>query len=68
MDPSISQDPVPERRISVNPGLKIHSVFVLPSCVLLRVKFCVIITFSRRKGSTGFCKLELHVLRHENLA
>ena len=68
MGPSISQGPVPKRRISANPGLKIHSVFVLPSCVLLRVRFCVIITFSRRKGTTVFCKLELHVLRHENLA
>ena len=28
MGPSFSQGPVPERRISANPGLKIHSVFV----------------------------------------
>ena len=28
MGPSFSQGPVSERRISANPGLKIHSVFV----------------------------------------
>ena len=41
---------------------------ILPSYVLLRVTFCVIITVSCSKGSTAFCKLELHVLRQENLA
>ena len=33
---------------------------------LLRVKFCVIITVSKRGGSTVFCKLELHALRQQN--
>ena len=28
---------------------------------LLRVTFCVIISFSRSKGTTVFCKLELRV-------
>ena len=63
------QDQVPERLISVNPGLKFCSVFVfyIP-IVLLRVTFCVTITVSRSKGSTVFCNLELHVLRQENHA
>ena len=43
-------------------------VCILPSCVVLRLTFCVIITVSRSKGTTVFCKLELHVLRQENLA
>ena len=62
----------------------ISRFFILPSCVLLRVTFCVIITVFRRKGSTVLSKpeihkglnqpiwvsgkLELHVLRQENLA
>ena len=40
----------------------------LPSYELLRVTFYVIITVSLGKGSTVFCKLELHVLRQENRA
>ena len=40
----------------------------LPSYALLRVTFCVIMTVSQSKGTTVFCKLELHVLRQENLA
>ena len=39
----------------------------LPSCLLLRVTFCANITVSQNKGSTILCKLELHVLREENL-
>ena len=63
-----AQDPLPERPISANPGLKFCPTFLyLPSYVLLRVTFCVIITISRSKGSTACCKLELHVLRQENL-
>ena len=61
-----SQDPVPERPISANPGL--NFVPFLPPYVLLRVTFYAIIIVSRSKGSTVFCKLELHVLRQENLA
>ena len=40
---------------------------ILSSYVLLRETFCVIITVSLSKGSEEFCKLELHVLRQENL-
>ena len=39
---------------------------IFPSCLLLRVTFCAIITVSRNKGSAVLCKLELHVLREEN--
>ena len=62
---SLLLSPVPERPISANTGLKFCSIFVLilPSYVLLRVTFCAIITASRRKGSTIFYKLKLHVLR-----
>ena len=35
---------------------------ILPSYVLARVIFCIIITVSRSWGSTVFCKFELHVL------
>ena len=63
-----AQDPVPERPISANPGIKFCSTFCIYYYVLLRGTFCVIITISRGKGSTACCKLELHVLRQENLA
>ena len=64
-----SLGPVHARLISANPGLKFYSVFcILPSGVLLRLTFCVIITVSSSKGTTVFCKLELHVLRQKNLA
>ena len=54
--------PVPERPISANPGLKFCSRFcILPFCVLPGVAFCVIITVCRSRGSTVFCKLQLHV-------
>ena len=39
----------------------------LPSYAFLRVTFCVIITEYRSKDTTVLCKLELHVLRQENL-
>ena len=68
----ISLGPVPERSMSVNPGLKFWSVFVLHILIwlyaVLKVTFCVIITVSCSKGSTLFCDLELHVLRQENRA
>ena len=62
------QDPVPERLISFNRGLKIlfHFLYLLSSS-LLRKTFCVIITESRGKTQL-VCKLEGHVLRQENLA
>ena len=54
--------PVPERPISANRGLKFCSRFcILPFCVLPGVAFCVIITVCRSRGSTVFCKLQLHV-------
>ena len=59
------QGPVPERSISVNPGLKFC---ILHSYALLRVTFCVITTVSRSKGLAVFCNLKLHVLRRENRA
>ena len=40
----------------------------LPSYALLRVTFCVVISFFRIKGTTVFCKFQLHVLIQENLA
>ena len=60
---------VPERPINPNPGLKFCSTF----CIYLpmhcfKVTYFVIIPISRRKGSTVCCKLQLHVLRLENLA
>ena len=63
------QGPVPERTISFNPELKISSVFVfyIPM-YCLRVTFCVVITVSHSKGSTGLYNLELRVLRQENRA
>ena len=65
----IDLDLVPGRPISVNPGLKVlFHVCMLHSYALLRVTFCVIMTVSQSKGTTVFCKLELHVLRQENLA
>ena len=65
-----AQDPVPERSIRANPGLKFCSTFCiyLPTYCLEYETFCVIITISRGKGSTVCCNLELHVLRQENLA
>ena len=61
---SLLLSPVPERPIGANTGLKFLFHFcILPSYVLLRVTFCAIITASRRKGSTIFFKLKLHVLR-----
>ena len=49
------QGPVPGRQISADPGSKFSFHFnILPSYVLLRVTFCVIITVSRSKGSTYF--------------
>ena len=42
-------------------------ICILPSCLLLKVTFCANITLSQNKGSTILCKLELHVLREENL-
>ena len=65
----ISLGPVPERSVSVNPGLKFCSVFVLyiPICIsysnILRYHYV-----SLSKGSTSFCNLKLHVLRQENCA
>ena len=62
------QDPVPERPISFNRGLKIlfHFLYLLSSS-LLRKTFCVIITESHGKTQL-VCKLEGHVLTQENLA
>ena len=61
--------PVSERPNSANPGFKIWFHFLyIPSYVLLRVTFCIINSFFRSQGTTVFCKLELHVLRQENLA
>ena len=37
-------------------------------CLELNINFCVIISVSQGKGSMVFCKLELHVLRQENLS
>ena len=55
------QGPVPEKSVSTNPVVKIVFHFcIIPSYALLGVTFCVIIT-------AVFCKLELHVLRQENL-
>ena len=34
--------------------------------MLFRVKFCVVISVSLSKGSTVFCKPELHGAREEN--
>lgn len=57
--------PVPKRPIRI----KILVRFcIYPSCVLLKVAFCVIIMVSQSQGSTLFCKLELHFIRQENLA
>ena len=53
--------------ISAYQGLIFVPFFYLPFFVLLKVTFCVIITVSQSKGSTVFCKLELHVLRQDNL-
>ena len=40
----------------------------LPSYALLRVTVCVTISFFlHSKGTTVFCKLELHVLREKQL-
>ena len=50
--------PVPERPISANPGLVLFDFLYLPSYALLRVTFCVIISFFQSKGTTVFCKLE----------
>ena len=62
-----AQGPVPERLISANPGLKFcHDIlFCLPMHCL---EISVIISFIRSKGTTVFCKLEVHVLRQEYLA
>ena len=63
------QGPVPERTISFNPELKISSVFVFYIPMhCLRVTFCVVITVSHSKGSTGLYNLKLRVLRQENRA
>ena len=40
----------------------------LPSYALPRLTFCVMVSLIRSKGTTVFCKLELHVLRQENPA
>ena len=64
----IVQGPIPERSISVNPGLKFCSVFVFYIPALLRLTFFVIVAISRRKGPTVFCNLHLHVLRREKRA
>ena len=54
-------------------GIGVTRIKILSrSCILhfyalLGVVFCVIITVSRSKGWTVFCKLELHALRQENL-
>ena len=51
--------PVPERPISTNPGLKIlFRLLYLLSYALLRVTLYVIMTESRSKDTTVFCKLE----------
>ena len=51
-----SLGPVHARLISANPGLKFYSIVcILPSRVLLRLTFWVIITVSWSKGSTVFC-------------
>ena len=64
------QCPVPERPITVALIQDYNFVLfcILPSYALLRVTFCVIMTVSQSEGTTVFCKLELHVLRQENLA
>ena len=65
----ISLGPVPERSMSVNPGLKFGPfLYYTFQYALLRVTFCVIIMVSLSKGSTALCNLELHVLRQENCA
>ena len=53
--------------ISSNPGLKFCFIFVFYLPMYCEVNICVIITVSRSKGSTLFCKVELPVLRQENL-
>ena len=57
-------DPVPGRPISSNPGLKsLFRFCILPSYVLLRATFCVIITelyFEVKAQQYSLYKLELH--------
>ena len=57
-----NQGPIPERLISINPGLKFCSVFVfyIPMyCLWQHFVFSGSIIL---KGSTVFCNLQLHVL------
>ena len=59
-------DPIPEKPISANPGLK----FLFSCCILSSFVFSNNFCFhpvSWSEGSTVFCNLELHVLRQENL-
>ena len=60
--------PVPERPFSTYPGLKFCSTFCICLPMHCVENICVIISFFRGGGTTVFCKLELHVLRRENLA
>ena len=57
-----AQGLVPEMPINANPGFTFCCTFCiyLPMPALLRVTFCVIISFSRSKGTTEFFKLKSH--------
>ena len=66
--------PAPERPICANPGLNFVPFLYLPSNRLLRVTYFVLAflclgatTVFYSIGTTVFFKLELHVLRQENL-
>ena len=59
---------VDERPISANPGLKFVPLFVFTfQCIAGSDMLCYHFFF-RSKGTTVFCKLELHVVIQENLA
>ena len=55
---------VPERPINANPGIKFCCSFFiyLPMPALLRVTFCVTISFSPSKGTKDFFTLQSHNL------
>ena len=56
-----------KRRLALIRIKILFHICILPSCLLLRVTFCANISVSQNKGLTILCKLELHVLREENL-
>ena len=61
------EDRFQKRRLALIRIKILFHICVLPSCLLLRVTFFANITVSQNRGSTILCKLELHVLRGENL-